>query len=231
MVTRTLAVTRGERNLAFLPIHHLQFCTKSYIAARLCQIIHSPLPAKMSSKYFCHLSNWPKSPRGSSVIEGRWKRTFSARLNYLLCWLSVLQGETSLIWSWNVLLELVWGSGVLGPQLPGAWPEVTTAGQGPSSKPSEWKWRRHISAARLPQLFYQVWAVTDPILEANVPSPLVQLSFVPPTNSSFFVISHHVPAFRFLMDSFLRHRVLIPSLHLLPIAKNNSVPAGRYYLA
>lgn len=59
---------------------------------------------------------------------------------------------------------------------------------------------------------------------------MVQFTFVPATNSSFFVISHHVHAFRFLMDSFLRHRVLIPSSHSLPIAKNNSVPAGRYII-
>lgn len=56
----------------------------------------------------------------------------------------------------------------------------------------------------------------------------VQLIFVP---AIFFVISHHVPAFRFLIDFFLRHHVLIPSSHLFPIAKNNSVLAGRYYLA
>lgn len=89
----------------------------------------------------------------------------------------------------------------------------------------------HGSAARLPQPYYQVRGITNPILRAKAPSPLVQLIFVPATNSSFFVISHHVPAFRFLMDSFLRHHVLIPSSHLLPVAKNNSVPAGRYYLA
>lgn len=41
MVTRTLAVTRGERNLAFLPIHHLQFCTKSYSSTSM---PNHPLP-------------------------------------------------------------------------------------------------------------------------------------------------------------------------------------------
>ena len=69
------------------------------------------------------------------------------------------------------------------------------------------------------------------VLTANAPSPVVQLIFVPATNSSFFVISHHVPVFRFLMYSFLRHHVLIPSSYLGPSAKNSSVPAGRYYLA
>lgn len=87
----------------------------------------------------------------------------------------------------------------------------------------------HRPAAGLPQAYYQVHGVTNPILRANMSSLLVQLIFVPATNSSFFVISHHVPAFRFLMDSFLRHHVLIPSSHLLPTAKNNPL-SGRKIL-
>lgn len=74
--------------------------------------------------------------------------------------------------------------------------------------------------------------MASPTLFKEPMSPLLWYSsslFLLPTHL-FFVISHHVRAFRFLMDSFLRHRVLIPSSHLLPIAKNNSVPAGRYII-
>lgn len=108
------------------------------------------------------------------------------------------------------------------------------AGQEPSSEPSEQRQR----AGRARVSLQLAGPAVPP--SAGRPSPcsrsqdaisLVQLIFVPATNSSFFVTSHHASGRRFLMDSFLRCRVLIPSSHGLPSAKNNSVPAGGYHLA
>lgn len=78
-----------------------------------------------------------------------------------------------------------------------------------------------------PHALVLAWLV--PYSEGCVPPSLVQLVFVPATNSSVFVTSH-MPLPSDLYGFLLGHRVLIPSSHLGHSANNNSVRAGGYCL-
>lgn len=154
-------------------------------------------------------SKLPKSPRGSfRVLKGRERSPVLSVLAVHKGRACASQDEVLLIWTECSFGDLWKETTGLGPQLLEAHPEATTQlrdlplspqsrGEGHTC-PCSWLTHPHF---QLPLM---------PILRAKVPPPPAQLIFVPAIDPFLFVVSHHVPASRFCVDSFPRHRVWLP---------------------